>query len=68
METIFTIRGTHCHSCKALIEDVCLDHPGVQSCTVDFQTGKTSLEYEENMNLKALVKDIESFGEYHVEL
>jgi copper chaperone CopZ len=68
MQTTFLIRGTHCHSCKALIEDICLDQPGVQSCTVDWETGKTSVEHDESTDLKALTTGIEDSGEYKVEL
>jgi len=35
MKTVLIIKGTHCASCKALIEDVCRELPGVTGCTVE---------------------------------
>jgi len=32
---VINIKGTHCKSCKLLIEDVCKDIKGVKSCCVD---------------------------------
>jgi len=65
---VVTIRGTHCESCKALIEDVCRDIPGVQSCRVDFATGKTEIEHDETLNWGKLQQEIEALGQYRVEL
>lgn len=66
MKTTITIQGTHCQSCKLLIEDVCRDIPGVQSCTVNFQTGQTELEHDDTLNWEQLKKEIENLGEYKV--
>lgn len=66
MKTTITIQGTHCNACKMLIEDVCKDIPGVQSATVDFQTGKTEIEYESDIDWEALKKEINSLGQYQV--
>ena len=66
MKTIITVKGTHCNSCKQLIEEVCSEMPGVKSCSVDFKTGKTVIEHEGKLDLKKLKKEIEGLGEYKV--
>lgn len=66
MKTTLTIKGTHCNSCKAVIEDVCTEMDGITSCTVDFKTGKTVIEHEKNINWNTLKKEIESVGTYKV--
>ena len=67
MKTILTIKGTHCASCKALIEDVCQDDTSVSSCIVDFKTGRTEIEHSAEFKLDVLKKEIESVGSYKVE-
>jgi len=67
MKTTIRIKGTHCNSCKALIEDVCKDIPGINSCNVDFKTGVTEVEHEENIDWQKFQKEIESLGEYKVD-
>ena len=66
MKTIFTVKGTHCPACKALIEDICRDIPGVTSCTVDLKTGKTVVEHGKPIGLSLFKKEIESLGDYHL--
>lgn len=66
MKTTVKIKGTHCESCKALIEDVCTEITGVQSCTVDFTTGTTEIEHSESVDWGKFAKEIESLGEYKV--
>ena len=68
MKTIITIQGTHCKACKALIEDVCSDFKGIASCSVDFATGKTDIEHTDGLNWEELKREIESVGDYKVEL
>ncbi|MBI3633299.1 MAG: heavy-metal-associated domain-containing protein [Candidatus Vogelbacteria bacterium] len=68
METTVTIKGTHCNACKLLIEDVCRDIKNVQSCNVNFQTGETIVEHDENLDWQVLKKEIESLGNYVVDL
>lgn len=68
MKTIITIKGTHCNSCKLLIEDICKDAAGVKSCTVDFKTGKTTIEHEAKTDLKKIKFEIEKAGYYKVKL
>lgn len=67
MKTTLTIKGTHCNSCKALIEDVCTEIPGIKSCTVDFKTGATEIEHEENVDWQKFKTEVELLGEYKIE-
>ncbi len=66
MKKTITITGMHCGSCKALIEDVAGDVPGVVSCTLDMATGKTDVEYTDTLNWDDLKKEIEAAGAYRV--
>lgn len=65
-KTTIMIQGTHCNSCKLLIEDVCKDIAGVKSATVDFSTGQTEIEHDEALNWQELKKKINSLGKYKV--
>jgi len=62
-----TIKGTHCKSCKLLIEDVCKEIKGAASCAVSFETGETKIEHDENFDFEAFKKEVESLGAYTVE-
>lgn len=62
--TTIIIQGIHCNACKALIEDVCSEIKGVKSCTVNFQTGETVVEHDENLDWQAFKKAIEALGQY----
>ncbi len=66
MKTTLTIKGTHCHACKILIEEVCSEIAGIQSCTVDFKTGQTVLVHHPNVNLQKVKQEIETLGKYEV--
>ena len=55
MKTSITVKGTHCESCKALIEDVLKDIDGVNSATADFKTGKTEIEHTKKLSKKVFV-------------
>lgn len=66
--TTVQIEGTHCHSCKMLIEDVCAETDGIISCDVDFKTGQTTIEHDENVDWEAFKKEVESLGDYKVNL
>lgn len=66
MKTTITIQGTHCNACKALIEDVAHDVQGIQSCTVDFATGKTEIEYDSEIAFKNFAKEVNTLGDYKV--
>lgn len=68
MKTTITIKGTHCASCKALIEDICKDISGIAACAVDFSTGATEIEHEPNIDWPQLKQEVESVGQYTVEL
>lgn len=68
MKTAITIEGTHCVSCKALIEDVCKDTKGATSCTVNFQTGGTVIEHDERFDWQAFKQEVEGLGKYTVNL
>jgi cation transport ATPase len=68
MQTIVTIKGTHCPACKALIEDVCGDFQEIQSCSVDFKTGRTEIEHSEKLDWNKFRQEIESLGAYKLEL
>ena len=67
MEKIIRIKGTHCPSCKALIEDVCKDIKGIKSCNVDYKSGKTEIEHDNNFDLNLLKREIELLVDYKVE-
>lgn len=64
MKTTVIIQGTHCPSCKALIEDVCKEISGIASCDVDFKTGSTAIEHEENFDWKVLEQKLDELGKY----
>jgi copper chaperone CopZ len=64
MKTTFTVKGTHCPACKALIEDVCKDIPGVKTCIVDFKSGKTDVEHDTPIAKAVFKKEIEAAGKY----
>lgn len=66
MKTVFQIKGTHCKSCKMLIEDVVSEMPGVQSINVKFETGQTEVEHDEQLGLAELKRVIEAEGDYEV--
>lgn len=68
MKTTITIQGTHCTACKALIEDVCQDTRGAQSCVVNFQTGETAIEHDESFDWQAFKQEVEGLGKYTVNL
>ncbi|MBI3384698.1 cation transporter [Candidatus Gottesmanbacteria bacterium] len=63
---IITIAGTHCTSCKALIEEVAKENLCVAHASVDFKTGKTIIDHKDCLDWPAFVKEIESLAEYKV--
>ncbi len=68
-KTTLTIEGTHCESCKALLEDVCREVPGVRSCAVDFRTGQTIVEHDGAVDWAAFQRAVaELGGQYRVKL
>ena len=66
-KTTIIVKGTHCPACKAVIEDICKDSKGVKSYNVDYKSGKTEIEHEDNFDLNLFKKEIESLGKYKVE-
>lgn len=66
MQTIIMIRGTHCKACKMLIEDACKGVRGVESCTVDYVSGKTVITHNDTLDRDMLKKEIESAGTFAV--
>ena len=67
MKTTIQIAGTHCASCKALIEDIAHDVPGIVNCSVDFKSGKTEVEHTDTFDWTAFQKALSEVGEYHIE-
>lgn len=63
-----TIKGIHCNACKLLIEDVSKDINGVKSCQVDFKTGETTIQHDENFDFNLFKQEIEGLGEYKIEI
>lgn len=68
IKTPLTIKGTHCQACKSLIEEVAKESPCVMDINVEFETGKTNIEHKDCLDWKTLKEEIESLGEYKVEL
>ena len=66
--TAINIKGTHCNSCKLLIEDVCREINGATSCTVNFETGETKIKHDENFDWETFKKEVESLGAYKIEV
>jgi len=66
MKTIITIQGTHCESCKALIEDVCSEIPGINRCTVDYKSGRTEIAHDDTIDWSLLEREVASVGPYVV--
>ncbi len=67
-KTTITVQGTHCQSCKILIEDVVSEVPGVNSSTADFKTGKVVIDHEGKLDMAKVKKEIEAIGKYKVML
>lgn len=62
--TSMKIEGTHCESCKVLLEEVGREIPGVKHCTVDFRTGRTVIEHDGPLDWPRLQREIEALGPY----
>ena len=61
------IRGMHCASCKALIEDVCKDIPGIISCDVAQEQGAASLTHNGTVTFARVKQELENLGDYSVD-
>lgn len=68
MKTTITIKGTHCPSCKALIEDIASEIPGIALCTVDYASGTTIVEHDETVDWTKFKQEVEASGPYTCEL
>jgi copper chaperone CopZ len=68
MQTTLIIKGTHCKSCKILIEDVCKEIKGAKACTVNFENGETNIKHDESFDWQAFKKEVEGLGNYTVNL
>lgn len=68
MQTVITIKGTHCPSCKALIEDICQDIMEIESCEVDYKTGKAVINHSKDFYWQKLKGEIENSGDYTVDI
>ena len=68
MKITFSIKGTHCPSCKSLIEDIASDIRGITSCAVDYTTGETIIEHDESVNWAKFKQEIEAAGPYICEV
>ncbi len=66
--TVIKINGIHCNSCKLLIEDVTKDINGVKLCHVNTRSGEMIIEYDEHFNFDLFKKEIESLGQYKIEI
>lgn len=68
MHTTIHIKGTHCASCKAVLEDVLADIAEIASSTVNYETGETAIEHSEEIDWNAVKKEIESLAQYSVDI
>lgn len=65
-KTTLVIKGMHCESCNALIEEVCLELPGVKRCSANFKEGVAAIEHEQALDAEKLREEIQSLGPYRV--
>lgn len=63
MKTIIEIKGLHCASCKALIEDVAKDVKGVVACEVDFEAGTASIEHTDEFKVSEFAAEVAKLGD-----
>jgi|TARA_Y100000310_G_C20686847_1_gene819560 cation transport ATPase len=64
MRTILKIKGTHCSSCKILIEDICSDYNEINISNMDLKSEELTIEHDNNLNLSKLKEEIKSSGNY----
>ncbi|MEK7607152.1 MAG: heavy metal-associated domain-containing protein [Patescibacteria group bacterium] len=65
--TKLKITGMHCASCKALIEDVCREIPGVSACEVNLESGVATVMHDDSVDVGVVKKEIGGLGEYTIE-
>lgn len=67
MKTTVQIPGMHCQSCATLVKEVGEEFPGVHNVNVDLESKEVVIDHDDNLDLAALTKEIESLGdEYKV--
>lgn len=62
MQTTVSIPGIHCEGCAALIKDVSLEFPQIQSVEVDLAMKKVTLE-QADLDFEAWKAAIELLGD-----
>lgn len=67
MKTHIKITGMHCASCKALLEDVARDVPGVISCMIDPKRGIGTIEHDASFTFDTLAKEVAALDGYAIE-
>lgn len=66
-KTKFQIKGMHCNSCVALIEEKLKSKPGVIQSKVNFDSQKAVVAYDENkISEEEIKKTVEESGEYKI--
>jgi len=68
MITTLKIQGMHCASCKALIEDVCQEIPGVTACNVDIASNIAKIEHDSSVSPDTIRHEIEELGDYQTSI
>lgn len=63
MQSVYTIPGMHCESCKSLITEVTLESPGVTSASVDLESKTVTIEHDETFDRDAWKREIEALDE-----
>ena len=56
----------HCESCVELITEVCKEAAGVSKCSVDLKNGTASIEHDDTLDLKALLTELHTLGDYEI--
>lgn len=68
MTTTITIKGTHCHSCQILLEEVIAEIPGVSQVRVDFSSGRTVIEHDRQLPWEKVQQAMKSVGDYQLDM
>ncbi len=58
--TKLNVKGLHCEACEALIKDIVYDEGG--NATVDYKSGKVSIEHSDKLEYGKIVSLIEEEG------
>jgi len=64
MKTTLHIKGMHCESCKALIEEVLPEIKGITKVTADFKKGTALVEHTSPLDKKKIQEQLKTIGEY----